>query len=184
VAACGGFAYVLVQDAFPGPGSYYDLDCLALVSLVAPGPPYLVGYFFHTEGYGALLVGEDRILIGEEEAAAQLATAPLQCPVVSAVARPGPPDFGLESARPNPFDPRVVLGMTVPAGERGSLAVYDMRGNKVATVWQGTGTGSRQETSWDGTDSSGRGVASGVYEFILTLGHGRGAITMRATLLR
>jgi hypothetical protein len=75
---------------------------------------------------------------------------------------PGPSNGGL-TCFPNPFNPR--LKVVYEAGVMGpvELAVYDVRGMRVATLHAGpTGTG-RLEVVWTGCDDSGKPVPSGVY---------------------
>ncbi len=65
---------------------------------------------------------------------------------------------------PNPFasDTRV-LYWAPPGGPPVTVAVYDLRGGRVRTLAKEAIGPGRQELHWDGTDDSGRNVASGVY---------------------
>ncbi|MCK4547144.1 MAG: CapA family protein [Candidatus Eisenbacteria sp.] len=84
------------------------------------------------------------------------------------------PDRPREEARgclrqnyPNPFNPTTTIVLDAPAGDgmvRASLTLYDVRGRKVVTLFAGAlPCGSQREFVWDGTDSKGAAVASGVY---------------------
>ena len=69
--------------------------------------------------------------------------------------------FGVRSY-PNPFNPKIRLDYTIKAAGHLSLKVFDIRGRLVRTLVDET-----VQTSgfvlWDGTDSKGARVASGVY---------------------
>ncbi len=66
--------------------------------------------------------------------------------------------------RPNPFNPTTTVSFVVAGRPTDvTLAVYDISGRRVATLVDGlTGPG-EHKVVWDGRDSSGRPVASGVY---------------------
>ncbi len=65
-------------------------------------------------------------------------------------------------AYPNPFNPSVTVAFSVARQTQASLAVYDVSGTKVRTLFSGKATG-RVEVVWDGTNEQGLRVASGVY---------------------
>jgi hypothetical protein len=66
-------------------------------------------------------------------------------------------------ARPNPFVGESEITFALPAPERVTLRVYDVRGRLVRTlVNEPRGVGVHRAT-WDGRDDRGRDLASGVY---------------------
>jgi len=67
------------------------------------------------------------------------------------------------ASMPNPTSGATDFRFRVP--EQGSVAidVFDFRGRHVVTVFEGETRGSEGSISWDGRDSVGRPVASGVY---------------------
>jgi hypothetical protein len=73
-------------------------------------------------------------------------------------------------ADPNPFNPRVSVALGLPRAARVELAVYDVRGRRVARLVDGMLAAGRHEVSWTGDDDRGRAVASGVYMVRLRLG--------------
>jgi hypothetical protein len=84
---------------------------------------------------------------------------------------------------PNPFNPSTTLqyGLSAPGPVR--LVVYDSRGRQVRTLLQENWVvPGEYEVRWNGTDDSGRAVASGVYFARLEL-PGR-AMQRRMTLLK
>lgn len=74
----------------------------------------------------------------------------------------------IESAWPNPFTERTTLGLRVPAGESGSLQVYDVAGRLVRTFDLRAIDTDARIVVWDGRDAEGRAVASGTYHLRLT----------------
>jgi hypothetical protein len=72
---------------------------------------------------------------------------------------------------PNPFNPSTHISYYLPRAQRVTLTVYDVRGTLVRTlVDQPVGAG-HHSLVWDGTDSSGGRVGSGVYFYRLRAGN-------------
>jgi|GEM_PF-369106 len=76
------------------------------------------------------------------------------------------------AAYPNPFNPVTTLALALPDGMKNrpvSLAIYNVRGERVATLLNNEVTTSATFT-WHGTDDSGRAISSGVYFARLSAG--------------
>jgi hypothetical protein len=72
---------------------------------------------------------------------------------------------------PNPFSDKVSLSCSVAcSGERMTADVFDVAGRLVSRVEDALSTAGQRVLTWDGTDQTGRPVASGVYFFRLTVG--------------
>jgi hypothetical protein len=70
----------------------------------------------------------------------------------------------LEQNVPNPFNPVTTIAYSVPDdGAEIELAVYNVAGVKVKTLVKGRVPGGPGSVVWNGTDSRGEDVASGVY---------------------
>lgn len=70
----------------------------------------------------------------------------------------------LANAFPNPFNPTCVIRCTLPAdGSAFELAIYDVGGRKVASLDKGIARGASLDLVWDGRDSQGHAVSSGIY---------------------
>jgi choice-of-anchor B domain-containing protein len=98
---------------------------------------------------------------------------------------PEAPVLRLRAARPNPFNPLTTLGFDVPAGmagERMTLRVFDMRGQLVRTLLDGTANAGEGAVSWDGRNDAGFRMGSGAFLARLELG-GR-AETQKVVLAR
>jgi FlgD Ig-like domain/CARDB len=95
---------------------------------------------------------------------------------------PSATSTGLVEAFPNPFNPRTRLVYEVLKEQDISIAVYDVKGRLVSTLWDGPQVPGRHEVLWDGTDKQGSAMASGVY---LARMMTREGVTMRhLTLVR
>ncbi len=180
----GGYAYLSVGEAMTIIPETPDFDAMALIRLNKPDSPVMVDYYFPTQNYSAIGLGDDRLLLGEFEDIAHFTMAPLQCPDVSNVPDPVPTDLSLSEPWPNPFNPRVSVRFDLPPGRPGRLVVHDLRGNLVTELWSGVGTDGETSVSWDGRDHAGRACPSGTYGFILSDNSGRQSSRVTGTLLR
>lgn len=95
----------------------------------------------------------------------------------------GPP--ALRSAmevHPNPFNPEIRIAFELPEAGRASLAVYDLKGRRVAVLVDGRLERGRHSLGWDGRGDGGRRLGSGVY--LLRLESAQGAATRKVSLVR
>ena len=67
------------------------------------------------------------------------------------------------SCHPNPFNPRTTVSYSVPSRGSVRVAVYDLRGAHVATLFQGDRSPGAYVIDWDGRAGNGTPVASGIY---------------------
>ena len=67
------------------------------------------------------------------------------------------------SASPNPFNPKTTFRFALDHASTVQLRVYDVSGRLVRDFGLGTRAAGPVEVQWNGTDDSGRTVASGVY---------------------
>jgi len=74
-----------------------------------------------------------------------------------------PPGLAIADVAPNPFNPMTTIRFDLPQFSEVTLAVYDMRGGLVHTLWHGHRDQGRHVVTWDGRDSRGKTVPSGVY---------------------
>ncbi|MFH1891549.1 MAG: LamG-like jellyroll fold domain-containing protein [Candidatus Zixiibacteriota bacterium] len=78
-----------------------------------------------------------------------------------------PRDFALYQNSPNPFNPATEIAYGLPFATRVRLEVYNLLGQKVTTLVDGYRPAGKHAIIWNGTDSSGDAVASGVYFYKL-----------------
>jgi hypothetical protein len=78
--------------------------------------------------------------------------------------------FSLEQNAPNPFNPTTSIAFTLSTSDNAKLAIYDITGRHVQTLLQQHLDAGVHSVMWDGTDTAGRHVASGVYLYRLIAG--------------
>jgi choice-of-anchor B domain-containing protein len=71
--------------------------------------------------------------------------------------------MGLSAPRPNPAAHSTVFLLTLPAPAHARVAVYDFAGREVRVLHDGPASAGFTPFAWDGRDSRGRAVGSGVY---------------------
>ncbi|MDX2473380.1 MAG: CARDB domain-containing protein [Candidatus Krumholzibacteria bacterium] len=69
----------------------------------------------------------------------------------------------LVGAHPNPFNPMTQVVFDLAAKERVTLDVFDLRGQRVRTLFEGDVEAGRHKRAWDGRDDGGKRMASGSY---------------------
>ncbi len=71
---------------------------------------------------------------------------------------------------PNPFNPTTTIPFVIPdyaRGQKVKINVYNVLGQKVATIFNGVARVGLNTVTWDGKNSSGRPVGSGIYIYQL-----------------
>ena len=82
-----------------------------------------------------------------------------------------PSTFVLGANYPNPFNPATTIPLTVLAGaEEVDLTIYNVLGQPVRRVWNGSLAAGEHRLAWDGRDTQGQPVAAGVYLYRLQVG--------------
>ncbi len=89
---------------------------------------------------------------------------------VKEVAGAVPAEYTLSQNYPNPFNPSTVIRFALPKEQHVKLDVYDMTGSLVKTILNEAVRAGNKEVTWDGTNSSGTKVASGMYMYRLQAG--------------
>ncbi len=74
-----------------------------------------------------------------------------------------PQSFALEQNHPNPFNSETVIRFALPEASLVELAVYNLTGQKVATLVRGERPAGMFAVRWDGRDEAGGELASGIY---------------------
>jgi len=72
---------------------------------------------------------------------------------------------------PNPFNPSTHIDYYLPATERVTIAVYDVRGKLDTTLIDGVVGFGHRTLEWNGTDARGNPVGSGVYFYRMITGN-------------
>ena len=81
------------------------------------------------------------------------------------------PDFyELSQNYPNPFNPTTTIGFAIPLPEYVEIKIYDMLGSEVRTVVNEDLSPGKYTVEWNGVDSLGNHVPSGVYFYTIRAG--------------
>jgi subtilisin family serine protease len=81
-----------------------------------------------------------------------------------------PERFALHDNYPNPFNPVTTIRYDLPHPSNVRLDVFNVRGERVATLVDGRRPEGRHAVEWNGRASSGQSVAAGVYFYRLRAG--------------
>ncbi len=76
-------------------------------------------------------------------------------------------EFTLKQNYPNPFNPTTTIKFSLKKSGYIKLAIYDIVGNEIKTLVEGKKPVGEYEVTWNGTDSRGAKVASGLYFYRL-----------------
>lgn len=74
-----------------------------------------------------------------------------------------PRAFELLQNYPNPFNPTTTISYSLPRSSHARLTVFNLLGQEVKVLVDEPQAAGTYDIEWDGTDRSGRAVASGVY---------------------
>ena len=78
--------------------------------------------------------------------------------------------FSLDPNYPNPFNPTTAIRFSLPQPGEAELSIYNLLGQRVATLVHGVQEAGVHTLAWDGRDEQGRELASGVYLYRLQAG--------------
>jgi hypothetical protein len=90
--------------------------------------------------------------------------------------------FALRQNVPNPFNPTTTIGFTVPERGHVALTIYNVEGKRVATLVDEVMTAGNKRITWNGRNSIGNPVGSGVYFYRLQAG--KRSLTKKMVLIR
>ncbi len=103
-------------------------------------------------------------------------TLPFVITGVQEESRTVPVTYALDQNYPNPFNPSTVIGYQLPVTSNVKLVVYDLLGREVKTLVNEQNVSGAFRVTWNGENSYGHRVASGVYFYRLTAAaNGKGA---------
>ena len=91
-----------------------------------------------------------------------------------------PERFELGANYPNPFNPSTMIPYQLPATMHVRLEVFNILGQRIATLVDGERPAGFHTASWDATDAAGEAVGAGVYLYRLS---GDGVQATRSMLL-
>ena len=89
---------------------------------------------------------------------------------LSGVVNSLPTEFALAQNYPNPFNPTTEINFDLPKNAHVELSVFNILGQSVTTLVSGEMPAGSHQISWNGTDSDGGSVASGIYFYRISAG--------------
>mgnify|MGYP005838947819 CR=1 FL=1 len=93
-----------------------------------------------------------------------------------------PEGVSLYQNYPNPFNAETLIQFVLPEESQVSLAIYNTRGQMERELFQGAGSAGLNTIHWDGKNSDGTDVPSGIYLYKLDVGNR--TFTKKLTVLR
>jgi hypothetical protein len=78
-----------------------------------------------------------------------------------------PNSFVLFQNQPNPFNPETQISYFLPQDCQVSLTIYNLLGQRVKTLFEGTQVSGFKTLTWDGTNDLGQKLSSGIYFYRL-----------------
>jgi len=69
---------------------------------------------------------------------------------------------------PNPFNPETTISFDMPINGKAKLEIFNVKGQLVKTLFDGTANAGRNSMVWDSTNNSGNAVTSGLYFYRLS----------------
>ena len=81
-----------------------------------------------------------------------------------------PEKYSLSQNYPNPFNPSTVISYSLPRQSDVTISIINLLGQNVRTIINENQVAGKHELIWDGTDQSGRAVASGIYFYQISSG--------------
>jgi phosphodiesterase/alkaline phosphatase D-like protein len=94
-----------------------------------------------------------------------------------------PTEYALLQNYPNPFNPTTTIPISVPEQGRVALEIYNILGQRIRTVYEGTLATGRYTFEWDGKNDQAQQSSTGLY--ICTLHAGKDVrMSRRITLVR
>ncbi len=76
---------------------------------------------------------------------------------------PLPSTYRMHHNYPNPFNPSTTITFDLPVAGTVRIVVFNLLGQEIATLYDGTATAGTHTATWNGKDGGGHGVASGPY---------------------
>ena len=150
---------------------------LSVNPLFCKGSGVATGTFYLEEGSPCASEGGTGLGIG---------AWPVGCESGSGTSRtdqlPDSGGFHRVSAYPNPFNPRTLVTFELPASRRVRIAVFNLKGQRVAGLADRTFPAGGHGVPWEGLDDQGRQVPSGTYFVVLQ--DGRHTRRTKVTLLK
>lgn len=163
----GYFERPIIKDTFAYLVEYNGL--LILNISIPESPTYVCSY--QLENTERLDVSENLIFIGTSNwFSPNLMIFRFTMVGVDNEPSPLPEEFMLSQNHPNPFNTSTEIKYTLPFAEYITLEIYDILGRKTATLFNEYQTAGYKSLIWNGRNTMGDVVSSGIYFYRLTTG--------------
>jgi hypothetical protein len=152
---------------------YQSLDCLQLSEYegtLAQGEIVDIEVAFDASGLPEDIYEAELVIINSAGDPVVVPVTLTVTDVITAVNEELPTVLTLEGNHPNPFNPRTTIGFALPVAANVQLEVYTLEGKRVAVLVERNLPAGQHQTTWDGRDTSGHQVASGIYFYRLQAG--------------
>jgi len=104
------------------------------------------------------------------DVAMRVRTSPTLDVAVGEDPTPVPYGFELFNNYPNPFNPLTTIRYSLERRSQVEIAIYNVLGKKICTLVNSVKPAGEHEITWDGRDSRGKPVASGIYLYRVKAG--------------
>ncbi len=139
------------------------------------------GYWVKVSGSGQLVLSSSGSAPAQRIRIVQTADAPPSPPndgMTSGADRRKPARYALHQNYPNPFNPTTTIRYDLPVEAHVTLKIYDVLGEEVQTLVNGTEAAGYKSVEWNSTNKGGMALPSGVYFYRLeATGAGRPGTT-------
>jgi len=95
---------------------------------------------------------------------------PMECGFNTISLKSVPTAFALSQNYPNPFNPNTQIAFALPVGSKVTLKIYNIAGQLVKTLVNADLAAGHHTITWNGTNSSGSEVGTGIYFYRLETG--------------
>jgi len=107
-------------------------------------------------------------IVGESGTVLSMTMSNLATAIEDDIKKPSlPQNFVLHQNYPNPFNPTTKINYQLPITNYVELSIYNILGEKVATLVSGKKAAGHYQVEWNGTDQIGQKVSSGIYLYKL-----------------
>jgi predicted outer membrane repeat protein len=114
---------------------------------------------------GDLRIADNSPCLGAGDGGANIGALGIGCTYTDVPDQPQllPGEFSLSQNHPNPFNPVTTLEYSLPERSHVTVEIYNVLGQKVRTLIDHEESAGSYTITWDGTDISGKSVATGIY---------------------
>jgi hypothetical protein len=175
---------VLLDTIIPNSSSYLGTCCLEgnllfiedeawneiiVYDLSSPQPPEVVCQYYGNYRCDDIFVQNSSVFVSNYSSGLYVLDLYGILPTSDSASLPAQ-SFAI-SNYPNPFNPSTTISYSLPQDGRVELAIYNVKGQRIRTLISEAQVAGTHNVVWDGTDSRGNKVASGLYLYRVSSGN-------------